>query len=71
MVYFSNCRISNEQAAALCKYVGLIKALPGKKIFRLILDACSLTDESFDHILNGIMIQSITDKLGNIRVQYL
>ena len=39
-MYLTEERISVEQAKGLSKYIELMKDVPGKKVYRLIIDQC-------------------------------
>ena len=45
-----------------------MKDVPGKKIFRLVIDQCKMSDEAFSHILEGILNQSHRNKKGILRM---
>ena len=51
-------------------YLGEIKDVPGKKVYRLVVDSCGMTDDIFANVLDGIMSQQKIIK-GKIRIQYL
>ena len=49
------------------KYLSLIKNVPQKRVFRLIISQCSLCDDAFANILDGIINQSMYDTYGNLK----
>ena len=50
--------ISDEQAVILKEYLIQIKNIPSKQVKSLVIDSCSLADESFAMILEGIRLQT-------------
>ena len=64
-------RITGQQGVALARYLDEIKELPGKRVYRLVIDQCDLTDEVFSNILDGILKQCIFDPNGDMSIQYL
>ena len=69
--YIAQDRITVTQAFALSKYITAIQDVPGKKIFRLILHECQLSDEAFSHILDGVLSQTAFASNGAVVTQYL
>ena len=63
--------IKQEEANALKVYLETTASIPDKRVYRLVLDTCGITDESFSTILAGIHSQSLCDIVGRVRTQYL
>ena len=72
ILFLSQALVSNQQGESMRQYLNDIKNVPGKKVYRLVIDQCSMTDDVFANILDGIISQCISDRdTGIIRIQYL
>ena len=51
-------RISLKHAKALRAYMGGVKNIDNKRIQKLIVDSCQMSDQVFSEILEGVLHQS-------------
>ena len=53
-LYLHQQRITKKHAFALATYLGAVREIPEKRVFRLIIDSCDMKDDAFAIILDGI-----------------
>ena len=51
----SQQRISLQHGQSLKKYLGGVKNIDEKRVYKLIIDSCHMTDIVFNEILQGIL----------------
>lgn len=51
LLFLSNQRISREHAEALAQYLELVKEIPEKRLFRLVIESCGMKDDALSLML--------------------
>ena len=67
----SQQRISLQHAQALRKYLAGVKSIQDKLVYKLIIDACQMSDDVLQELLLGIYHQCELDSDGQIKTQCL
>ena len=55
ILFLNQARVSIQQANALHTYLTLIKDIPEKRVYRLVIDQCAMTDDVFAKVLDGVI----------------
>jgi len=73
-LFLSQQRIQESEAIALKHYLKKVGSLSEKRIKRLIIEQCSMSDESLNYVLQGILGQCLMNHQQGaepIKIQYL
>lgn len=72
ILFLTNQLVTENEAEALKAYLANTKAITEKRVYKLYIDACQMTDPSFAKILGGIQEQcSKHPTTGRVKMQFL